>query len=156
MDQVKIGKFISELRKEMHLTQQQLADKLSVSYKTISKWECGNGLPEVSLMIPLCEILGITVNELLSGCKIENKEIKNKADENLIKLLRTKQKEYKLRRLIINILTCVFFTITCFIFCYKENQSIAYSLLVSLIPFSIMVYRIYFIINPYKKNPNHL
>ena len=67
MDQEKIGLFIKQLRNEKNLTQQELADKLSVSFKTISKWECGKGLPEVSLMIPLCKELNITVNELLSG-----------------------------------------------------------------------------------------
>ena len=79
MDQVKIGRFIKECRNEKNMTQQELADKLMVSYKTISKWECGKGLPEVSLMLPLCEILGINVNELLMGGKInmENKEEKN-------------------------------------------------------------------------------
>ena len=79
MDQVKIGRFIKECRNEKNMTQQELADKLMVSYKTISKWECGKGLPEVGLMIPLCEILGINVNELLIGGKInmENKEEKN-------------------------------------------------------------------------------
>ena len=74
MDQVKIGRFIKECRNEKNMTQQELADKLMVSYKTISKWECGKGLPEVSLMIPLCEMLGVNVNELLSGCHIEEKE----------------------------------------------------------------------------------
>ena len=79
MNQVKVGKFIKECRNEKKITQQELADKLMVSYKTISKWECGKGLPEVSLMIPLCEVLGINVNELLMGEKIsmENKDEKN-------------------------------------------------------------------------------
>ena len=57
MDQLKIGKFIAEMRKEQGLTQKALADKLMISDKTVSKWECGNGMPEVSLMMPLCEIL---------------------------------------------------------------------------------------------------
>ena len=59
MDQIKIGKFIATLRKECKLTQRQLADKLAISDKTVSKWECGLGLPEVSLMLPLCATLGI-------------------------------------------------------------------------------------------------
>ena len=67
MDQLKTGKFIAEMRKSKGLTQKQLADALLISDKTVSKWECGNGLPEVSLMLPLCEILGITVNELITG-----------------------------------------------------------------------------------------
>ena len=87
MDQVKIGKFIAQLRRETDLTQRELAEKLSVSDKTVSKWECGNGLPEVSLMLPLCEILGITVNELLSGERLESADYKARAEENMTALL---------------------------------------------------------------------
>lgn len=67
MNQIKIGKFIAEERKVKKYTQRELADKLSISDKTISKWERGNGFPEVSLLLPLCNELEITVNELLSG-----------------------------------------------------------------------------------------
>lgn len=67
MDQVKIGRFIAELRKEQNMTQLNLAEKLGVTDRAISKWENGRGLPDVSLMKPLCEILGITVTELLNG-----------------------------------------------------------------------------------------
>ena len=63
MDQIKIGKFIAKVRKENNMTQRELADALMISDKTVSKWECGKGLPEVSLMMPLCEILTISVNE---------------------------------------------------------------------------------------------
>ena len=87
MDQVKIGQFIAGLRREMDLTQRELAEKLNVSDKTVSKWECGNGLPEVSLMLPLCEILGITVNELLSGERLESADYKARAEENMTALL---------------------------------------------------------------------
>ena len=87
MDQMKIGKFISSLRREMNLTQRELAEKLSVSDKTVSKWECGNGLPEVSLMLPLCKVLGITVNELLSGERLESSDYKARAEENMTALL---------------------------------------------------------------------
>lgn len=67
MDQNKIGKFIAELRKNKKITQKELAERLNISEKTISKWECGKGLPEVSLMKPLCKELEITVTELLNG-----------------------------------------------------------------------------------------
>ena len=70
MDQIRIGRFIAQCRKTGGLTQRQLADGLGISDKTVSKWECGNGLPEVSLMLPLCEALGITVNDLLSGERV--------------------------------------------------------------------------------------
>ncbi len=95
MDQIKIGKFISEMRKEQNLTQRQLADSLSISDKTISKWERGKGLPEVSLMMPLCDILGISVNELLNGEKIvmENNERKN--DQLLLKMAKELEEKNK-------------------------------------------------------------
>lgn len=71
MDQLKIGKFIAERRKNANLTQMQLAEKLNITDKAISKWERGITMPDVSIMLELCDILGISVNELLSGKKIE-------------------------------------------------------------------------------------
>ena len=67
MDQAKTGRFIAARRKELGLTQRQLAEQLSISDKTVSKWECGGGLPEVGLMLPLCGALGVSVNELLAA-----------------------------------------------------------------------------------------
>lgn len=96
MDQIKVGKFIKNLRKEKGYTQEQLANKLLVSPKTVSKWECGNGIPEVSLMLTLCSELDITVNELLSGCRLKDNEYKNKAEENLVKALIEKKNNRKL------------------------------------------------------------
>lgn len=87
MDQVKIGKFIAQLRNEQALTQKELAEKLGVSDKTISKWECGRGLPEISLMISLCEQFGVSVNELLSGEKLDEKLYREKAEENIVTLM---------------------------------------------------------------------
>ena len=72
MNQIIIGKFIATSRKAKGLTQKQLADILSISDKTVSKWERGSGLPEVSLMLPLCKALGINVNELLSGERLDS------------------------------------------------------------------------------------
>ena len=95
MDQIKIGKFISETRKTLGITQRQLADALYISNKTVSKWECGKGLPEVSLMLPLCEELHITVNELLTGEKIEETEYKKKAEENMMNLVQENQENRK-------------------------------------------------------------
>lgn len=74
MDQRRIGSFISELRKEKNMTQKELAEKLGVTDRAVSKWENGRGMPEVSLMKPLCDILDITVNELLSGERIAQKD----------------------------------------------------------------------------------
>ena len=92
MDQIKIGKFIKELRREQGLTQAELAEKLCVSDKTISKWETGNGLPEVSLMLPLCETLAISVNELLSGRRLEEKQYYQEAEKNIMDLMEEKKK----------------------------------------------------------------
>lgn len=88
MDQSKTGKFIAQERRAQNLTQRQLADKLAISDKTVSKWECGKGLPEVSLMLPLCEILQITVNDLLSGEKVAEGDYQKKAEENMMNLIR--------------------------------------------------------------------
>ena len=79
MDQIKIGKFIAERRKNVNLTQMQLSEKLGITDKAISKWERGISMPDTSIMLELCDILGISVNELLSGEKIsmENNDQKN-------------------------------------------------------------------------------
>ena len=87
MDQIKIGKFIAELRKEHNMTQLVLADKLGVSDRAISKWENGRGLPEVSLMKPLCEILGITLDELMNGERVEKSEFVSVSEQNMLKIL---------------------------------------------------------------------
>lgn len=92
LDQVKIGKFIAEMRKQQNLTQCELADTLGISNKTISKWECGKGLPELSLMVPLCEIFKINLNELFSGEKLTDADYKKKAEENIMKLIEEAEK----------------------------------------------------------------
>ena len=78
MDQSKIGKFIAECRKNNKLTQEQLAEKLGVTSKSISRWENGKTMPDLSLMRPLCDILDITINELISGERIDKKEYQKK------------------------------------------------------------------------------
>lgn len=88
MNQTEIGKFIAECRKEKHLTQAQLAEKLSITDRAVSKWETGKSMPDSSIMLALCEILGITVNELLSGERIGTETYEKKADENLVALKR--------------------------------------------------------------------
>ena len=105
MDQIRIGKFIAESRKARNLTQRQLADALSISDKTISKWECGKGLPEVSLMLPLCAALDITVNDLLSGEKVSSADYQEKAEGNMINLM--KENEENKKRMALSIITGV-------------------------------------------------
>lgn len=87
MNQEMIGKFISSCRKDKGLTQMQLAEKLNISNRAVSKWETGKSIPDVSIMLELCEILGITVNELLSGERITTMEdYQKKAEQNMVDL----------------------------------------------------------------------
>ena len=95
MDQIKIGQFIKACRKEKNLTQREVAERLCISEKTVSKWETGNGLPEVSLMLPLCELLGISVNELLSGELLDEKRYFEKAEQNIMSLIQEKTEAKK-------------------------------------------------------------
>lgn len=105
MDQVKTGKFIQKMRKEQQLTQRQMADKLNISDKTVSKWETGNGLPEVGLMLPLCSLLHINVNELLSGERLDGQKYQEKAEVNIMDLL--KDKAEAKRKIVILIVQCI-------------------------------------------------
>jgi transcriptional regulator with XRE-family HTH domain/predicted RNA-binding Zn-ribbon protein involved in translation (DUF1610 family) len=95
MDQIKIGKFIASLRKEKGLTQMMLADRLGISDKTVSKWERGAGLPDVSLMLPLCETLEISVNELLTGEKLTDADYKKKAEVTIMNLVQENKENKK-------------------------------------------------------------
>lgn len=92
MDQVKIGRFIAERRKQQNLTQRAFAGLLGISDKTVSKWECGNGMPELSFMQPICRILQIDLNELFSGEKLTDANYKRKAEENLMMLVKEAEK----------------------------------------------------------------
>ena len=89
MDQVKIGRFIQSSRKQINITQKELADKLGVSDKLISKWETGNGMPDISILNELCSILNISVNELLSGEILTPEKYSEKAEENIMELLKS-------------------------------------------------------------------
>lgn len=98
MDQIKIGKFIASLRKERNMTQLVLADKLGVSDRAISKWENGRGLPDISLMKPLCETLGITLDELLCGERIEKTDSTSVSEQNVLNILLERENEIKKRK----------------------------------------------------------
>ena len=95
MDQEKIGQFIGQLRKEKNMTQKELAAQIGVSDKTISKWETGNGLPDISSFDALCRALEINVNELLSGEKLPPEIYSEKAEENMMNLLEENQRTKK-------------------------------------------------------------
>ena len=103
MNQIKTGQFIKACRKEKALTQREVAEKLNISEKTVSKWETGNGLPEVGLMLPLCELLEISVNELLSGERLDEKKYFEKAEQNIMSLIKEKAEAKK--KLIIAFIT---------------------------------------------------
>ncbi len=110
MDQILIGKFIAAERKQKGLTQRQLADELGISDKTISKWETGKGFPEISLLLPLCEHLNITVNELLSAERLSDKEYKQKAEENMVNMI--KEKEANIKNMRLSAITGLIATVT--------------------------------------------
>ena len=98
MDQVKIGKFIADCRKKNNLTQMQLAEKLNITDRAISKWETGKAMPDSGIMLDLCNELKISVNELLSGEMINMKDLDKKTEELLLEM--QKQKEESDRRLL--------------------------------------------------------
>lgn len=95
MNQIRIGKFIAEMRKQQNLTQREFANALGISDKTVSKWECGNGMPELSFMQPICKILKIDLNELFSGEKLADADYKKKAVENMLALINESEKMKK-------------------------------------------------------------
>ena len=100
MDQIKIGKFIASVRRELNLTQLDLANKIGVTDRAVSKWENGRGLPEISLIKPLCEALFVSVNELLSGERIEEEHIIEKADTAIVDTLCFSQRKIKRARVL--------------------------------------------------------
>ena len=93
MDQVKIGKFIAEQRKKNNITQMQLAEKLNITDRAISKWENGKAMPDSSIMLDLCNELKISVNELLTGEVIKMEDYRRQAEENLLKIEREKEEK---------------------------------------------------------------
>ena len=98
MNQEKIGKFIAKMRKEKKLTQQELAEKLGVSDRTIGNWENGRNMPDLSLFKPLCEELNISINDLLSGEKLKKEKYQEKFEENVINTIDYSNKKIKLSK----------------------------------------------------------
>lgn len=138
MNQIKTGKFIAECRKEKKLTQAQLAEKLNITDRAVSKWETGKSMPDSSIMLELCKILGITVNELLSGEKVSVDSLGKKADENLIALKRKEE-----NNIAKNVVISVLFSITLLIgimVCGICNIAISGNLSWSLIPMASIVF----------------
>ena len=142
MNQIKIGKFIAECRKKNNLTQMQLAEKLNITDRAISKWENGKGMPDSSIMLDLCNELKISVNELLSGEVLEMNNYNEKLEKNLIDMV--KQKEESDKRLltmeiVIGVLAGLVLFILIFVASFVEMADWLRILLIiiGLIPFMI-------------------
>lgn len=95
MDQVKIGKFIAQCRRKANLTQLQLADKLNITDRAVSKWETGKAMPDSSIMLDLCDILGISANDLLCGEIVTMENYKKELEKNLLDMLKQKEESDK-------------------------------------------------------------
>jgi len=135
MDQIKIGKFIAECRKKNNLTQSQLAEKLNITDRAISKWENGKSMPDSGIMLDLCSELKISVNELLSGEVIEMKNYDVKLEKNLIEMV--KEKENSDRRLlrlevIIGIIILIMFLALLFIASLTEMEDYVRGIIIGL------------------------
>ena len=123
MNQEKIGKFIAECRKEKNITQQELADKLNVTDRAIGNWENGRRMPDVVFYKPLCEVLDISLNELLSGERIKESELKEKTDEVLDNTIKYSAKKIKkIKRIIIISLVVLFFIVFVWTFWIDYNR----------------------------------
>ena len=142
MNQAKIGKFIAECRKNKKLTQAELAEKLNITDRAISKWETGKGMPDSSIMLELCNELGISVNELLSGEMIEMNNYDKKTEELLLEMARREEQQNRkllLCMYVILITSIIFYLITVFLTVYfipeepKQILVIAISTVIFLI-----------------------
>lgn len=105
MDLVKIGKYIAGKRKTLGMTQKQLAEKLNMSDKSVSKWERGICLPDVSVYMELCEILGISINEFLAGEDIDAENVEKKSEDNIIQVTKDSKKKQKNLKSILAVVT---------------------------------------------------
>ena len=145
MNQQKIGKFIQECRKNKNLTQENLAEKLGVSDRAVSKWERGINLPDASLMLDLSNILEISVNELLTGEKINKEEYKNIAENNLIEF--AKKEEIKNKKFLFyeNIITIMFLIVFVYLFILIQFviQEINVKIITAIVGFLILIIAVY-------------
>ena len=118
MDQIKIGKFIQEKRKDKNLTQSELAEKLNITDRAISKWENGNCLPDVSNISELCKILDISINDLFSGEIVDMRDNEKVLELNLLEVVRQKEESDKMLLFlewVIGILSCIILFVPIFI-----------------------------------------
>ena len=125
MDQMKIGRFIAEQRREKKLTQSELAEKLGITDRAISKWENGRSLPDASIMLELCSILGITVTDLLSGERVDMDNYNEQMEKRLIEMVREKEaSDKRLLRLeiLIGVLSVIVLFIPILVAAYVEME----------------------------------
>lgn len=118
MDQIKIGKFIAECRKKANLTQVQLAEKLNITDRAVSKWETGRSMPDSSIMLDLCHLLQISVNDLLSGEVITLDNYNEEMENKLIEMIRLKEESDRKMlafEWVIGILSCIILFVPIFI-----------------------------------------
>ena len=108
MNQEKIGKFIAECRRQRKMTQSELGEKLGVTEKSISNWENGRNMPDLSLFKPLCHELNISLNDLMSGEKVKEKEYRDKLEENIINTIDYSNKKIESRNIFIGLILIVF------------------------------------------------
>ena len=108
MNQEKIGKFIANCRKQKNMTQQELAEKLGVSDRTIGNWENGRNMPDLSLFKPLCNELNISLNDLMSGEKVKEKEYQDKLEENIINTINYTNKKIENKNNYIGLILIIF------------------------------------------------
>jgi len=135
MDLIKIGKFIAECRKEKKITQEQLAEKLYVTDRAVSKWERGLSLPDAGKMLDLCQILEINVNELLNGERIDMKDYNKKTEELLLEM--AKQEELKNKKIMANmwvllITTLIFYLGIVFLACMTLEEGVLLGTIISV------------------------
>lgn len=125
MDQIKIGSFIQESRKKVNITQSELAEKLGITDRAVSKWERGICMPDAGIMQDLCNILNITINDLFSGEVVDMKDNEKKLEENLLEMARLKEdKDKQLLALeyVIGLIASITFLILIFVAAYVEME----------------------------------
>lgn len=142
MDQIKIGKFIAECRKGAGLTQMQLAEKLNITDRAVSKWETGRAMPDSSIMLGLCDILKISVNDLLCGEVVTVDNYNKELENNLVEIIKQKQESDKrllLMEVLLGILSLLpFFVVTIIIIIVPMEEWLATVIeLASLVPFLV-------------------
>lgn len=146
MDQIKIGKFIAECRKNQNMTQAELAEKLNITDRAISKWETGKGMPDSSIMLELCNELGISVNELLSGEVIKMENYNVNAEKNLLEMAKKEEQQNKkmmMYEYVIGTMSAVTFLVLMFVLAYASLDTVV-KIILFVLAFIILIVGISF------------